>query len=268
LKVGLDKGIHYNISIDKKLALFLKMYYNTLYNKKDIIMKRIIIPSLICTNLLLAKSTSLKSSLLHSGSSESVSLGIGFDGEHRVKKGDTLASIAKKYHISISKLKGANHLNSNKSLKIGKNIQVPGTGIGGKSIFGGSNFANGGSSKPLLAEAKKYLGIKYVWGADGPTKFDCSGFTKYVCNKNGIKIPRKSSMQAKVGKKIARRDLKAGDLIFFDTSKDHNGTINHCGIYLGNNKFIHASSLYKKVTVSALKKNFYESRFQWGRRVN
>lgn len=243
------------------------MYYNTLYNKKDIIMKRIIIPSLICGNLLLAKATSLKSSLLHSGNSESVSLGISFDGEHRVKKGDTIASIAKKYHVSVSKLKRVNHLNSNKSLKIGQNIQVPGTGIGGKSIFGGSSFPNK-SSKLLLAEAKKYLGIKYVWGADGPTKFDCSGFTKYVCSKNGIKIPRKSSMQAKVGKKISRKDLKAGDLIFFDTSKEHNGTINHCGIYLGNNKFIHASSLYKKVTVSTLNKNFYESRFQWGRRVN
>ena len=230
-------------------------------------MKRIIIPSLICTNLLFAKTISLKSSLLHS-SSESVSLGISFDGEHRVKKGDTIESIAKKYHISVSKLKSANHLKSNKSLKIGANIQVPGTGIGGKSIFGGSGFSGSKSSKPLLAEAKKYLGTKYVWGASGPTKFDCSGFTKYVCNKNGIKIPRKSSMQAKVGKKIARKDLKAGDLIFFDTSKEHNGTINHCGIYLGNNKFIHASSLYKKVTISALKKNFYESRFQWGRRVN
>jgi len=231
-------------------------------------MKRIIIPSLLCSNLLLAKTSSLKSSLLDSGSRESVSLGISFDGEHRVQKGDTITSIAKKYHISVSKLKRVNHLKSNKSLKIGTNIQVPGTGIGGKSIFGGSDFSHGGSSKLLLAEAKKHLGIKYVWGANGPTKFDCSGFTKYVCSKSGIKLPRKSSMQAKVGTKIARRDLKAGDLIFFDTSKEHNGTINHCGIYLGNNRFIHASSLYKKVTVSTLKKNFYESRFQWGRRVN
>ena len=231
-------------------------------------MKRIIIPSLIFSNLLFAKTISLKSSLLNSSDGESVSLGISFDGQHRVKKGDTISTIAKKYHISASKLKNANHLKGNKALKIGQNIQVPGTGIGGKSIFGGSDLSNGHSSKPLLAEAKKYLGTKYVWGANGPTEFDCSGFTKYVCNKNGIKIPRKSTMQAKVGKKIARKDLKAGDLIFFDTSKEHNGTINHCGIYLGHNKFIHASSLYKKVTISALKKNFYESRFRWGRRVN
>jgi LysM repeat protein len=233
-------------------------------------LKRVIIPTLLFGNLLFSKGVSLKSSLLNSYHGESVSLDISFSGEYRVKKGDTLASIAKSYHIPLSKLKRENKIYKNSSLKVGKIISVPSRGMGGESIFAGDllHYGIGGSSKPILAEAKKHLGKKYLWAANGPAKFDCSGFTKYVCDKSGIKIPRKSSMQAKVGKKLTREQLRASDLIFFDTSKEHNGTINHCGIYLGNNKFIHASSLNKKVTISTLHKNFYESRFQLGRRVN
>jgi len=210
----------------------------------------------------------LKSSLINSDHTQDVILGISFNGEYRVHKGDTLASIAKKHHISIKKFKKANNIRSKHGLKVGKIVQVPSLGLGGESIFSHTSTLAMGSKKHLLEEAKKHLGKKYVWAANGPSKFDCSGFTKYVYAKNGIKLPRKSTNQAKVGKKLTRSELRAGDLIFFDTSKEHNGTVNHCGIYLGNNKFIHASSLYKKVTISSLHKNFYESRFEVGRRVN
>lgn len=221
------------------------------------------------SNFLFAKGLSLKSSLINSGHTQDVTLGISFNGEHRVQKGDTLASIAKKHHISVKKLKEANNIQNKSGLDVGKTIQVPGIGLGGESIFGNNlTLALNGPTKPILNEAKKHLGKQYVWAADGPAKFDCSGFTKYVCEKNGIKLPRKSTSQSKIGQKITRSELRAGDLIFFDTSKEHNGTINHCGIYLGDNKFIHASSLQNKVTISSLQENFYESRFQVGRRVN
>lgn len=231
-------------------------------------MKRIIVPTLLLSNLLFAKGLSLKSSLINSDHSQNVTLGMSFNGEYRVQKGDSLASIAKKHHISIKKFKKANNIRNKHGLKVGKIVQVPSLGLGGESIFGNTTKLATSSKKLLLQEAKKHLGKEYVWAANGPTKFDCSGFTKYVCAKNGIKIPRKSTNQAKVGQKLTRSELRAGDLIFFDTSKEHNGTVNHCGIYLGNNKFIHASSLQKKVTISSLHKNFYESRFQVGRRIN
>lgn len=123
-------------------------------------------------------------------------------------------------------------------------------------------------NSPLKLDiAKKYLGKRYVWGANGPQTFDCSGFTKYVCNKSGISLPRTSIRQSKVGKRVSRANLKAGDLIFFDTSHKHRGYVNHVGIYIGNNKFIHASSGKRKVVITSLDKAFYKSRFKWGSRI-
>jgi len=128
--------------------------------------------------------------------------------------------------------------------------------------FGFSNK----KSKKIIQLAKQKLGGKYVWGAVGQRgTFDCSGLTKYVFAKNGINIPRTSINQSKFGKYVSRGNLKKGDLIFFDTSKTRKGYVNHVGIYLGNGKFIHASSAKKKVVVSRLSK-FYASRYKGARR--
>ncbi|SFV53400.1 Invasion associated protein p60 [hydrothermal vent metagenome] len=115
--------------------------------------------------------------------------------------------------------------------------------------------------------AKKKLGKRYVWGATGSNNtFDCSGLTTYVYKKNGINLPRRAIAQSKVGKRIARSQLRPGDLIFFDTSKGHRGYVNHVGIYIGNGKFIHASSAKKKVIITSLSKPFYSHRFKVARR--
>ena len=99
--------------------------------------------------------------------------------------------------------------------------------------------------------------------------FDCSGFTQEVfLNTTGIKIPRVSRDQAKVGKYIEYANLKQGDMVFFDTEKKYSGKVNHVGIYLDNEKFIHASSAKKKIIITSFKKKpFYKKRFLWGRRV-
>ena len=117
--------------------------------------------------------------------------------------------------------------------------------------------------------AKKMLGKKYVWGATGPNCYDCSGFTQKVFRKvAGVKLPRVSYLQAKVGKKISFQQLKQGDMVFFDTEKRRTGHVNHVGIYLKNGNFIHASSGGKKVIITNFrKKRFYKNRFLWGRRV-
>jgi cell wall-associated NlpC family hydrolase len=117
--------------------------------------------------------------------------------------------------------------------------------------------------------AKKMLGKKYVWGATGPTCYDCSGFTQKVYRKiAGVKLPRVSYLQAKVGKRISFKKLKQGDMVFFDTEKKRTGKVNHVGIYLRNGNFIHASSGGKKVMITNFnKKRFYKNRFLWGRRI-
>jgi len=122
--------------------------------------------------------------------------------------------------------------------------------------------------KNLESQAKKFLGIRYVWGATGPNKFDCSGFTQKVYKTAGIKLPRHSTRQAMVGEYIKYKDLQRGDMVFFDTSRKHKGVVNHVGIYLEDGKFIHASSGKKKVVITDFKKKrFYKNRFLWGRRI-
>jgi len=233
-------------------------------------MKRIIIPTLLFSNILFSKSVPLKISLQLDGKTERIDLkNIGNNHQYKVKKGDTLSSIAHKHHISLKKLKRANHIAKNDQLKIGERLRIPERGKKHRTSHSSTLQSQGlaTSGKPLLKEAKHHLGKRYVWGAVGPAKFDCSGFTSYVCKKSGISIPRTSIKQAEVGKKVNRKNLRAGDLIFFDTSKEHKGYVNHVGIYLGNNKFIHASSAKKRVMISSLNKHFYSNRFKWGRRI-
>ena len=120
----------------------------------------------------------------------------------------------------------------------------------------------------IIDTAKEFLGIKYVWAANGPDCFDCSGFTKYVYKQNGITLPRYSGHQAKVGIKVSFDELEKGDLVFFDTEHKFRGKVNHVGIYIGNHKFIHASSAKKKVIITSFdKKPFYKRRFLRGERI-
>jgi len=129
-------------------------------------------------------------------------------------------------------------------------------------------FHGSSKSRNIINLAKQKLGRRYVWGAVGQRNtFDCSGLTSYVCKKNGIRIPRRAIEQSKYGKYVSRDHLKPGDLIFFDTSKRHRGYVNHVGIYIGHNKFIHASSAKKKVIITSLSKPFYSSRYKVARRV-
>lgn len=89
------------------------------------------------------------------------------------------------------------------------------------------------------------MGKQYKWGAEGPDSFDCSGFTQYVYKQAGGKnIPRVSRDQARYGTAVSRENYAPGDLVTFDTDGD--GEVNHVGIYVGNNEFIHCSGTPSK----------------------
>lgn len=107
------------------------------------------------------------------------------------------------------------------------------------------------------------LGIRYKSGGTTTAGFDCSGFTQYVFKKLGIDIPRDSRSQANRGEKVSQKDLRAGDLVFFNT----NGKgVSHVGIYVGDGKFAH-SSLSKGITITALSDKYYVKRYLFARRV-
>lgn len=158
-------------------------------------------------------------------------------------------------------------------LAIQKKISKPNITIKKKSKPIQKTYKANKQQKPLYAKiesyAKKFLGNKYVWGATGPKCFDCSGFTQKVyAQTTGIHLPRVSREQAKVGKYVQYSRLKKGDMVFFDTAKKKTGKVNHVGIYIGKNNFIHASSGGKKVMITNFnKKRFYKNRFLYGRRV-
>lgn len=110
----------------------------------------------------------------------------------------------------------------------------------------------------LIKEAMTLLEKPYVWGAVGPESYDCSGFTSYLFkNTLGITLPRTSINQSNFGTDVELQNIKVGDLIFFDTTKD--GKVNHVGMYIGKGEFIHASQRFEKVIISPISGFYLDS---------
>ncbi|BDH15546.1 C40 family peptidase [Streptomyces hygroscopicus] len=109
---------------------------------------------------------------------------------------------------------------------------------GGQTGGGADDGSTGGSSsakaEKALAFARAQTGKPYVWGATGPSSYDCSGLTQAAWKAAGVDLPRTTWDQVKVGQRIATKDLKPGDLVFFYDD------ISHVGMYIGGGKMIHA----------------------------
>ena len=115
----------------------------------------------------------------------------------------------------------------------------------------------------LIGEALARRGARYVWGGASRGGFDCSGFTMYLYDRQGVQLPHSASAQARHGQPVAREALVQGDLVFFRT----NGrSISHVGVYIGNNKFIHASSAGRGVRVDELT-GYYARTYVTARRI-
>ncbi len=138
-----------------------------------------------------------------------------------------------------------------------------------------SNSSNLG--KDIVSYAKKFLGVPYVYGGASSSGFDCSGFTMYVFDHFGISMRHGAQAQSKLGKKISVdksskssmiNNLKAGDLVFF-LDYETMDEIGHCGIYIGDGNFIHASSGsgYCVKINSLLPGEYYNTRYCAARRV-
>jgi uncharacterized protein YgiM (DUF1202 family) len=109
----------------------------------------------------------------------------------------------------------------------------------------------------LAAFAQQFVGYNYVYGAASPkVGFDCSGLTSYVYNKFGYAISRTASMQYKNnGVRVSKEDLQPGDLVFFS----RNGkTVSHVGLYIGDGKFVNASTSSVGVIISSLNSAYYQ----------
>ena len=100
------------------------------------------------------------------------------------------------------------------------------------------------SGADLVREARRFLGVPYLWGGISPAGFDCSGLVRTVLGRFGMYVPRDTKDQIKVGVEILRETVKAGDLLFFRR---------HVGFALGRDKIIHASMGGSGVRINALR---------------
>ncbi len=117
----------------------------------------------------------------------------------------------------------------------------------------------------ILFEVIRYLDTPYQFGGDGLSGIDCSAFTQNVFGKSiRFTLPRTARDQYKMGTRVTKASLKFGDLIFFDTRRE--SYPGHVGIYIGENKFVHASSKLG-VTISSLQSSYYATRFIGGKRI-
>jgi len=110
----------------------------------------------------------------------------------------------------------------------------------------------------IINYAKNFLGCKYVWGAEGPNTFDCSGLTYYVYKHFGYTLNRVSADQRKNGVSVSKNNLQKGDLVHFT---------GHVALYYGDNKILHASNSNGKVVVSSLSENWYVKNYWGARRI-
>lgn len=120
----------------------------------------------------------------------------------------------------------------------------------------------------ILYSAYRCLGSPYRYGGTTPAGFDCSGFVQHVFGENGITLGRSSRDQAQEGVPVDLSELKPGDLIFFNMRPKKHNSIDHVGLYIGNGRFIHASSYHaREITIEELENGSYLNRLVGARRV-
>ena len=127
-------------------------------------------------------------------------------------------------------------------------------------------IVNGGLTEKVLLTAYSQLGARYQFGGTSPQAgFDCSGFTRWVYAQNGIKLPRSSSEQFRIGRPVAKEDVKPGDLLIYKRYRNSKAT--HVGIYVGDGKYIHSPSKGKTVHETEAFTGSAGARFLGARRV-
>jgi cell wall-associated NlpC family hydrolase len=139
----------------------------------------------------------------------------------------------------------------------------------GEETTAGKEVASSWQEKTqeVLMNALSLTGIPYKFGGTNPnTGFDCSGFVRYVFSKAvDLTLPPTARAIAQVGNTVKKEELQPGDLVFFNTLKS---AFSHVGIYIGNNKFIHAPRSGSVVRVENMQESYWASRFNGAQRLD
>jgi cell wall-associated NlpC family hydrolase len=209
---------------------------------------------------------------------------------YSVRAGDSLYRIAKNFGTTPAALQTANRLKGTK-IKVGQILKLPVSrtavaksttpraiestvpsnetyiSAAPKSSVDNIQAADSYSSSTrlrLVQAGFELIGVRYKFGGTGNGSFDCSGLVKNLFSKFNIDLPRSSKEQYKQGEAVSRDDLEVGDLVFFSSGGSQP---THVGIYLGDDKFLHAARKARKVVISDLSKLWYTMRYIGARRV-
>ncbi|WP_216319474.1 C40 family peptidase [Deinococcus aestuarii] len=213
--------------------------------------------------------------------------GASLAATYTVKAGDTLYSVAEKYGMEPVQVMQLNGLPS-PTLQVGQTLEVGGAEEGAAPLTARparpaapaqpkvaavptpaaprvQQPAPGGGNAFVRTAATRFLGIRYALGGTGGRGLDCSGFTMRVFSQLGIRLPRTAAAQWRMGASVSRRNLRAGDLVFFNTT---GRAASHVGIYIGDGLMANANSFKGRTVIEPLFTNAYwASRYIGARRV-
>ncbi len=223
-------------------------------------------------------------------------------GLYKVTKSETLSRISQKTGVSVAELKRFNNLSSSR-VKAGKMLALRESAppeeprarvamarklqLRHKDLFSDKDYEQSlqelteaeperqidlrksaelkmDGIKELKKSAYGFLGTRYRFGGSSRSGIDCSSFVQQVFREQEVSLPRTAREQFEMGTQVAPGDLQKGDLIFFSTYASY---ASHVGIYLGNNKMIHASSRDRRVVISLMNTSYYRSRFLGAKRI-
>ncbi len=183
---------------------------------------------------------------------------------YTVRRGDSLSRIAKRFGTTPEALAKANGLQLNGLLREGIRLEVPAAHQRASGSVKAPASKTQDDTSRLVETAMRYRGVRYRYGGITTRGMDCSGLVARVLDLNGIDAPHNSRALYQLGKAVSRDKLEPGDLVFFNT---RGRGISHVGIYIGDAKFIHASSRGGRVRVDSLKEGYYQRRYVGARRA-
>ena len=148
----------------------------------------------------------------------------------------------------------------------GRTGWVPKADVADFAAWTASRHPDGDS---IVETAMRFLGIPYMWGGTSVKGVDCSGLTLCTFFMNGILLPRNTSQQVRAGVPVELDSLEPGDLLFFGTpaTDDRPERINHVGIYIGSNRFIHSSQKVRISSLDPAEPDYYERKPLRARRI-